>query len=202
MKRETELAREEQRFYSIPVRDNPSEPPINEMELTSRRRTIRTETDALIERGLLNGDPVALSHCLASTMLVMGGTCAQFGIQPEISDLLLGAKSSIEDARQVLDRALVLKDWDKTREAVTRMQLVCYGISYALGLPYHALLERAHACFMAAEPPTRTDIADVLRTFDFDVVDEAPQHPEPEEEPKPKPPGSGSGLVLIPGGRP
>lgn len=179
MRREIELAAEQQKFYSIPVREEALKPTPTRDEIVSRRRTIRVTTDDLIEKGILGGDIVAFSAKIVDQMLTMGGTCAQFGIRPEISDFLVAIKELIEETRGPLDRALIASDWDAVKVGIARMQAILGGVCFVLGLPYVELLETIHAAYMAGGAPTDGVIRDVLRAKGFAV--DAAANEEPKE---------------------
>ena len=195
MKLESDLARQQHKLYSIPVRDAWNDPPTTDQELAARRRTIRVSTDAFIERGLMNGDPVALANCLGDTMLVIGGTCAQLGLTPEIDNLLLAAKAAVEVAQKALDKAIVLRDRDEITTQCAAIQLICGGLSYVLGLPYREILTMLHLRYIEGVPPERRDIAAVLRANGFEVTDEPPL--DAPTIPKPTPPAK-PGLIVVP----
>lgn len=194
MKLESALARQQHKLYSIPVRDMWNEPPLTDQEIAARRRTIRISTDAFIDRGLMNGDPVALANCLGDTMLVMGGTCAQLGLSPEIDNLLLAAKAAVEVAQKALDKAIVLRDKDEIATQCAAIQLTCGGLCYVLSLPYREILTMLHLRYIEGVPPERRDIAAVLRANGFEVTDEAP----PEAPAAPPPPAVKPGLIVVP----
>lgn len=175
MRLETELARAEQAFYSIPIRTAPDAPPVTPAEVVSRKRTVRVQTQDLIDRGLLNGDPVALAHCLADTMLVAGGTYAQLGLDPsDVSDFLLGVKEVVENARGALEKALTLRDWGAVRVGCTQLQVACAGACYVLGIPYREVLLKLHERYMAGGVATRADVAQVLAAAGLEVSAEPP----------------------------
>lgn len=169
MKLEIDLATEQQKFYSIPVRTEPLQPPVTREELLARRRTVRLSTDDLIGAGFLAGDLVRLSAKLGDTMLVMGGTCAQLGVRPEISEFLLAAKELVEDARTVLDKALVVQEWEQVKVSVAMMQVVLGGVCFVLNLPYRDVLQAMHRAYMAGGAPSEELIRDVLRAHGFAV---------------------------------
>jgi hypothetical protein len=105
-------------------------------------------------------------------MLVVGGTCAQFGIEPEITDFLMGAKELIEDARTLVDKGIQVREWDQVKVGCAMIQCVLNGVAAVLGLPYLAVLELCHAKYMNAEQPTEEELAAVLRAAGFEIKDE------------------------------
>lgn len=169
MKLEIDLAAEQQKLYSIPVREQPLQPPVTREELLARRRTVRVSTDDLIGAGFLAGDLVRLSAKLGDTMLVMGGTCAQLGVRPEISEFLLAAKELVEDARTVVDKSLTVQDWEQVKIGVAMMQVVLGGVCFVLNLPYRDVLQAMHGAYMVGGAPSEELVREVLRRHGFPV---------------------------------
>jgi hypothetical protein len=173
MKFEIDLAREQHRVYFIPTRTKPDEPPVSPDEVVARRRSLRLTTDELIHKAMLNGDIVTLLQCLVETMTATAGTCAQFGLEPDISDFMLAGKDLIEDARVLLDKALLVRDYEQVKIGAAMIQCVVAGICAVCGLPYREAFELAHQAYIDAGSPTREQFVKLLREHGFEVKAEA-----------------------------
>lgn len=172
MRDEITKVREQHRYYSIPQRTVPDEPPVTLEETTARRRSLRMTTDDLISKGLLNGDAAALLNSLCETMTATAGACAGLGVEPDVNDLLLGVKDLTEDVRVLLDKSISVREYDQLKIGATMMEIVCVGTAAILGLPYREAIAMAHAKYMNAETPSRDDFADVLRAAGIKVDEE------------------------------
>ena len=170
MKFETDLARAQHAYYSIPTREKPDDPIVTAQEVIARRRSLRMVTDDLIHKAFLNGDVVTLMRSIVETMTAVGGTCAQFGIQPDISDFLLASKDLVEDARVLLDKGIGVREWDQVKVGAAMMQCVVGGMCAILNLPYRAAMEMAHTKYLNAENPTHEDFRDLLIAHGFNQL--------------------------------
>lgn len=180
MRDEIEKARAQFTFYSIPQRAKPDEPPLSQSETVSRRRSMRICTDDFISKALMNGDAPTLLRSLCETMTATAGTCAGLGLEPDVSDLLLGAKDLVEDVRVLIDRGIGVKEYDQIKVGCAMMEIVCIGIAAVLGLPYREAMTMAHAKYMNAENPTHEDFRDLLIAHGFDQLkEEASNDDEP-----------------------
>ncbi len=178
MRDEIEKARAQATFYSIPQRSVPDEPPMLPAETAARRRSLRMTTDDLIHKAILNGDAAVLMNSICETMTAIGGTCAGLGIEPDINDLLLGAKDLIEDVRVLIDRGINVREYDQVKIGCAMMEAVCIGICAVLGLPYREGMQLAHDKYMAAETPSRDDFAALLIRHGF-KLDQGASNDEP-----------------------
>ena len=176
MKMEIDIAREEQEFYFIPHRAEQDTPAVTHEEVVAARRAIRMVTDSLTGPAMLNGDAVTLLRGIVETMTAVGGTCSQFGLQPDISDFMLAGKDLVEDARVLVDRGLVTREWEQVRVGAAMIQCVCAGVCAILGLPYKAALDMSHAKRMAAEHPQREDYERIMKEAGFQI-EEKPNEP-------------------------
>ena len=180
MKTEIEMTKEQHKFYSIPVRDKPDEPPVSLEEVTARRRSLRMTTESLIHDAFLGGDVVRLMEAVVETMSATAGTCSQFGLEPDISDFLLAGKDLVEDARVLLDKGLTVREWDQVKIGAAMIQCICGGVCAILGLPYKDAMAMAHAKYLNAERPTREDFAKLLTDAGFKLDEEvASNDPNP-----------------------
>lgn len=172
MKFEIAMAREQHVFYSIPQRTTPDEPPLTTQEVLARRKSIRIVTDDFIHKAVLNGDIVTLLQSVVETMTCVGGTCAQLGIEPDISDFLLAGKDLVEDARVLLDKGLNVKEYDQIKVGTAMIQCVVAGICAILGLPYKDAMAMAHSRYMDADGPSREDFEALLEARGFKLTEE------------------------------
>ena len=180
MKLEIGMARDQHRYYSIPVREKPDEPPLTPDEVIARRRSIRLVTDSLINTAFLNGDVVQLLESIVETMTCVGGTCAQLGIEPDISDFLLAGKDLVEDSRVLIDKGISVREYDQVKIGAAMLQCVCAGVCAILGLPYRDAIEMAHGKYMNAEKPTREDFEAILRAAGFKLDEGAANDDAPK----------------------
>ena len=182
MKYEIEMARKQHIFYSIPQRTKADEPPVTADEVIARRRSLRIVTDDLIQKALLNGDIVLLLQSICETMTAVGGTCAHFGIEPDISDFLLAGKDLVEDSRVLLDRGIGVREWDQVKVGAAMMQCICAGICAILGLPYRDALDLSHAAYMDARKPTREEFVALLKAHGFKLDEGEPANESDPDE--------------------
>ena len=171
MKMEIDFARAQHIFYSIPQRAVPDEPPLTNEEIIARRRSLRIVTDDFIHKAMLNGDVVTLLKSVVETMTCVGGTCAQLGIEPDISDFLLAGKDLVEDARVLLDKGISVREYDQIKVGAAMVQCVVAGICGILGLPYKDAMALAHEKYMNAEQPSREDFEALLEKNGFKLTD-------------------------------
>jgi hypothetical protein len=173
MKYEIDMARAQHIFFSIPQRSKPDEPPVTADEVIARRRSLRMVTDGLIHTAFLNGDVVQLMEAIVETMTATAGTCVQFGIEPDISDFLLAGKDLVEDARVLLDKAILVREYDQVKIGAAMLQCVCAGVCGILGLPYKDAMAMAHSRYLDADKPSREDFEALLEARGFKLNEEA-----------------------------
>jgi hypothetical protein len=178
MKYEIELARAQHLFYAIPQRTKPDEPPVTADEVIARRRSLRMVTDSLIHTAFLNGDVVQLMEAVVETMTATAGTCAQFGIAPDISDFLLAGKDLVEDARVLLDKGINVREYDQVKIGAAMLQCVCAGVCGILGLPYRDAMAMAHSRYLDADKPSREDFEALLECRGFKLTGASNDEPE------------------------
>lgn len=172
MRDEIEKVREQFKFYSIPQRTTPDEPPVPPSEVVSRRRSMRICTDEFIDKALMNGDAPTLLRSLCEVMTATAGTCAGLGLDPDVSDLLLGAKDLVEDVRVLIDKGIGVREYDQVKVGCAMMEIVCIGMAAVLGLPYREALAMAHSKYLNAEDTTREDFRDLLIAHGFTQLKE------------------------------
>ncbi len=185
MKFEIALVRAQHQALGFPLRACPGEgqdpsEDIPALELMSRRRAVRTATDALIEHGLMGGDLPALSVQIGCAMTAVAGSCAQVGMEPSISDFLDAARELVADARIVWDKGVHLKEWEQARIGAAMIEIVCHGIAATLGIPYQQVFESLHRRFVAQElEPDMAEIRAILRRAGHEAPEPGPSDTEP-----------------------
>lgn len=117
---------------------------------TPSRRDLQLATDALIA-----GEPLDLTGVVeqcCSIMLVVARTLAQYEQDPQVPDLVTGSSESIRAARSVMDRGLLLNDWEQVRCGAVMLELSVRGLCAALSVPYDRVLAEVHQAQQAGHP--------------------------------------------------
>lgn len=175
MEAEIALVKQQHAKLNLPVRDEPPERMPAE-ETVARRRLLRIEIDDFV-RSLKAGDLVDFSIRVGRLVFVVSGTCAQFGCRPDFSDYTDAVVDMTTEAQHNLDRALQTGDWLGVKVATAKLQIIWYGIAANLGMPYAAIIEYLHQCYIAEKDVERWQIANLLRAAGLNVVDDPSNFP-------------------------
>lgn len=132
--------------------DPVKEMPVSREESLVHRKTIREQTDKLIDRGLAASAPLPILQSVCETMTALAAVCAQVGIEPSTREMLIATKELIEDARVVVDKGLQLAEWEQVRIGVAMLEIVLTGLTSRLNMPYHRGFEIMHTALMANQP--------------------------------------------------
>lgn len=107
---------------------------------TIARKSIREDSDFVIYEGLQAQNIPTLATGLAKMMLTVAVAIDTHDFEPEVGDLITGSGQLLAHARDALDRALQLEQWDNARAASVMVELVARGLAATLSLPYSELL--------------------------------------------------------------
>lgn len=120
---------------------------------TALRAQLRQATDALIHDALLENNLPALVQLCGSTMLTVASTLVQVRQEPDVPDLVEAAQGLIEDARNVLDRGLMLDVPETTKIGAVMVELIARGLCAVCSVDYDKLLAYLYAQRVAGAEP-------------------------------------------------
>lgn len=143
MKFETELVRG-QNFLS-----DTEDLPANVVRLrptVSARKDLRdavtfTTDDALA----VQRDMLSVANGLSATMISVAGIVNEFKVDPGVDDLVNAASRLLQAAHSIMDRGLMIPNWDEARCGAVMIELVARGTFAALGIPYEEVLKSVWA---------------------------------------------------------
>lgn len=119
--------------------------PAVRMPTEPSRKAIRLATDAAIHDALRRDSMIALAESLAQTMLAVASALETYKVEPGVEDLVEGSSALIEDARTIIDKGLVLRDWALVNCGAVMLEIVCRGVCSCLGIPYEDTVRAVHA---------------------------------------------------------
>ena len=120
---------------------------------TASRKALREKTDDLIHNALLIDDLPGLVALSAETMICVATTLLRYDIEPDVRDLVDAAQAHIESGRAVMDRGLMLRNWETVRCGSVMLELTVRGICAALSVPYDKVLAEVLRAQQAGENP-------------------------------------------------
>lgn len=118
---------------------------------TPSRRDLQLATDALIADEPLDLTGVVERSC--SIMLVVAKTLTTYQQDPQVPDLVEASSASIRAARLVMDRGLLMNDWDQVRCGAVMLELSVRGLCAALSVPYDRVMAEVHRAQQAGQAP-------------------------------------------------
>ncbi len=142
MKQELELLRAEH-----PRVDTDIATPFDRLRETMNphRAAIRIASETVVREGLEVGDMAKIATAACATMLTVAETLYSINLEPDVNDLVDGARLLMEAARHQADKGLMMRDAAMVQCGSVMIELVVKGICYSLGIDYEALLPIVHA---------------------------------------------------------
>lgn len=106
-----------------------------------RDAVLFTTDDALaVQRDLR-----AVANGMSNVMFAAAITLNQFEQEPNVDDLVSAASRLLQSAHSIVDRGLMIPNWEEVRCGVVMMELIARGTFCALGLPYEEVLKSVWA---------------------------------------------------------
>ncbi len=104
------------------------------------RREIRQITDQVIHDALLVNDLPELVRLSAETMGTVARGLLRFDRDPQVPDFVEAAKALLEVSRAIIDKSLLLRQWEEFAYSAVMIEIVVRGICASLGIPYDDVL--------------------------------------------------------------
>jgi hypothetical protein len=117
------------------------------------RKALREATDALMNDGLATGELVEAVTRACDVMCTVAAGLVRHGYEPGVADLVEATCASIENARAVLDKGLMLQDAATVNCGAVMVELTVRGMCAALGVPYDSALREVARASLAGEAP-------------------------------------------------
>jgi hypothetical protein len=154
-------------------------PPSTDTQAT--RREIRETTDALIHDALLVNDLPELVRLSAESIGAVARALLRYNREPQVPDFVEAAKALLETSRSVIDKTLLLRQWDEFAYASVMVEIVVRGVCASLSIPYDEVLREVAA---ARKEERNADVRGILVRAGLIKGDgDAPQAKEAEVEP-------------------
>jgi len=87
----------------------------------------------------------AVANGLATTMISVASIVNEYKLDPGVEDLVNAASRLLQTAHSVMDRGLMIPNWEEARCGAVMIELVARGAFAALGLPYEDVLKSVWA---------------------------------------------------------
>lgn len=125
------------------------------------RKTLREATDLLIHNALLVNDLPELVRLSAETMADVATILVRYARDPQVPDFVEASRALLVEARDVMDRGLMLRSFELVDCGAVMLEIVVRGICAALSVPYDkVMLEMKRARDAGENPEIRRILTD------------------------------------------
>ena len=128
-----------------------SVPPEPTARTEPTRKHLREATDAVIHDALLVNDLPELVRLSAEAMHSVATALLRYEVDPQVPDFVEAAQALIEDGRAVMDRGLMINNWETVGFGAVMLEIAIRGIFAALNVPYDKVLAEVHRAAQAGD---------------------------------------------------
>lgn len=121
--------------------ERPDVPRIKPVSATPMRKQLNETVATAVREALQNASLLPVAEGLSRVMLVVAAIVDMFDAEPDIADFVVAAMRSIDNAQSILDRGLMIHNWEEVRQGSVMMEIAVRGVCAALGIPYNSVLE-------------------------------------------------------------